>query len=168
MITNPTDRILRSGAQVLCDAAGNITITAASTRSVSINGTGGSFLIASLPGGGVAALAISSAGLVLLQSATGQSATLQSNGGSCAINGSGSVAITSNTGQDIVITAAAGRIVQIGPQLNVTIVKYLTTSVGAGLAALGANCPAVTLTAPFAWVQAQASDGSTIWIPGWK
>lgn len=39
---------------------------------------------------------------------------------------------------------------------------------GAGSAALGANSPAVTNTAPYTWIRAVSSDGSTIYIPAWK
>jgi hypothetical protein len=40
--------------------------------------------------------------------------------------------------------------------------------VGAGSAALGANCPATTATAPYTWLKALASDGSTVYLPAWK
>jgi K319L-like, PKD domain len=43
-----------------------------------------------------------------------------------------------------------------------------TNSTGAGSALLGANCPAVTATAPYKWLQAQSADGSTVYIPCWK
>jgi len=43
-----------------------------------------------------------------------------------------------------------------------------TNTTGAGSAALGANCPASTLTAPYTWVQITTSDGSTAYIPAWK
>lgn len=39
---------------------------------------------------------------------------------------------------------------------------------GAGSALLGANSPAVTLTAPYKWLTVQCSDGSTCYIPAWK
>lgn len=45
--------------------------------------------------------------------------------------------------------------------------KGLNTT-GAGSAALGANCPAVTATAPYTWLKAISSDGSTVYIPCWK
>lgn len=41
-------------------------------------------------------------------------------------------------------------------------------STGAGSAALGANCPAVTLTAPYKWLKFNTSDGSTVYVPSWK
>jgi hypothetical protein len=43
-----------------------------------------------------------------------------------------------------------------------------TNSTGAGSAALGSNCPAGTLTAPYKWIQAVSADGSTVYIPAWK
>lgn len=39
---------------------------------------------------------------------------------------------------------------------------------GAGAAALGANCPASTVTAPYTWLKAKSSDGSAVYIPAWK
>lgn len=41
-------------------------------------------------------------------------------------------------------------------------------STGAGSAALGANCPAVTLTAPYKWIKMLTSDGSTVYYPVYK
>ncbi len=43
-----------------------------------------------------------------------------------------------------------------------------TNSTGAGSALLGTNCPAVTATAPYTWISALSSDGSTVFIPVWK
>lgn len=39
---------------------------------------------------------------------------------------------------------------------------------GAGSAALSTNCPATTTTAPYTWIRAVSSDGSTVYIPCWK
>jgi len=39
---------------------------------------------------------------------------------------------------------------------------------GAGSAALGANSPASTLTAPYTWITVTTADGSTAYIPAWK
>lgn len=39
---------------------------------------------------------------------------------------------------------------------------------GAGSAALGANCPAVTATAPYKWEKITTSDGSECYFPVWK
>lgn len=41
-------------------------------------------------------------------------------------------------------------------------------STGAGAALLGANSPAVTLTAPYTWIQCISSDGSVVYFPVWK
>lgn len=43
-----------------------------------------------------------------------------------------------------------------------------TNTTGAGSATLGANCPAVTASAPYTWIQAKAADGSTVYLPAWK
>lgn len=39
---------------------------------------------------------------------------------------------------------------------------------GAGAAALGANCPAVTVGNPYVWARCITSDGSSGYIPIWK
>jgi len=44
----------------------------------------------------------------------------------------------------------------------------LAGSTGSGSAALGANCPATTLTAPFTWLRVIGPDGSILRIPAWK
>lgn len=49
-----------------------------------------------------------------------------------------------------------------GPRFNHDITN------GAGSAALGANCPATTPTAPFAWTKVTTMDGSTGYVPVWK
>lgn len=41
-------------------------------------------------------------------------------------------------------------------------------STGAGAALLGANSPAVTLTAPYTWIKIKTSDGSDVYVPVWK
>lgn len=46
--------------------------------------------------------------------------------------------------------------------------KYGTVAIGAGNALLGANCPAVTVAAPYAWFTFLSSDGSTVYVPAWK
>lgn len=47
-------------------------------------------------------------------------------------------------------------------------VRYGTNTTGAGSAALGANSPATTNTAPYTWITSKSSDGSTVYIPCWK
>jgi len=39
---------------------------------------------------------------------------------------------------------------------------------GASSASLGVNCPAVTVSAPYTWIQVKTADGSTAHIPAWK
>ena len=47
--------------------------------------------------------------------------------------------------------------------------KFGGTNTAASTAALlGSNCPAVTCTAAYTWVEAVSSDGSTVYIPVWK
>jgi hypothetical protein len=43
-----------------------------------------------------------------------------------------------------------------------------TNTTGAGSAALGSNCPAISVAAPYTWIQITTSDGSTAYIPVWK
>lgn len=47
-------------------------------------------------------------------------------------------------------------------------VQISNNTTGGGLAALGANCPAVTATAPYTWFKMMSSDGSTVYVPAWK
>lgn len=49
-----------------------------------------------------------------------------------------------------------------GPRFNHDITN------GASSAALGANCPAVTATAPYAWTKVTTMDGSVGYMPVWK
>lgn len=44
----------------------------------------------------------------------------------------------------------------------------LKGTTGASSAALGSNCPAVTATAPYSWIEVTTSDGSTAYVPAWK
>jgi hypothetical protein len=46
--------------------------------------------------------------------------------------------------------------------------QFVTGATGAGSAALGANSPAVTNTAPYTWIRVTTADGSTAFIPAWK
>ncbi len=49
------------------------------------------------------------------------------------------------------------------------IIKFSgTNTTGAGSAALGANSPAVTNTAPYTWIQVTSADGSQCYVPAWK
>lgn len=47
-------------------------------------------------------------------------------------------------------------------------VQILNNITGAGTPALGANCPATTLTAPYKWFKMMTADGSTVYVPAWK
>lgn len=46
--------------------------------------------------------------------------------------------------------------------------KFGVDGTGGGSALLGANCPAATVGAPYKWITAKSSDGSTVYIPAWK
>jgi hypothetical protein len=49
------------------------------------------------------------------------------------------------------------------------IVMFRNVTTGAGSAALGANCPATTLTAPKGWIRMRDASGGTIgYIPYWQ
>lgn len=47
-------------------------------------------------------------------------------------------------------------------------VQLANNTTGAGSAALGSNCPAVTASAPYTWFTMMSSDGSTVYVPAWK
>lgn len=53
-------------------------------------------------------------------------------------------------------------------QAYITNLAILANATGAGAAALGANCPAVTPGAPYTWLKMASSDGSTVYVPAWK
>lgn len=63
-------------------------------------------------------------------------------------------------------------LVEVGPtdaDSVMRLVKLKDDPGGTGTASLGlANSPASTLSAPYTWIEATSSDGSTIWIPAWK
>ena len=65
-----------------------------------------------------------------------------------------------------VLTIGAGASIALPLNANVQFSGVNTT--GAGSAALGSNCPATTLTAPYKWVRVLASDGSVCFMPIWK
>lgn len=54
------------------------------------------------------------------------------------------------------------------PDYAGTLMLLTGASTGSGTAALGANSPASTLSAPYTWIQSKAPDGSTVYIPAWK
>lgn len=48
-------------------------------------------------------------------------------------------------------------------------IKVFGDTTGSGtVIGLGTNCPASSLTAPYTWVKVLSSDGSTVWMPGFK
>lgn len=47
-------------------------------------------------------------------------------------------------------------------------VQLSNNTTGTGSAALGANSPATTPTAPYTWFKMMSSDGSTVYVPAWK
>jgi hypothetical protein len=51
---------------------------------------------------------------------------------------------------------------------NVGLPNFSQNTTGAGTPQLGTNSPAVTNTAPYTWITAKSSDGSTVYIPAWK
>lgn len=54
------------------------------------------------------------------------------------------------------------------PAVAPPIRKASDNTTGAGSAALGANSPAITNTAPYTWIKMTSADGSTVFIPAWK
>jgi hypothetical protein len=63
----------------------------------------------------------------------------------------------STTTQDVIALGTANHQVQL---------KNNTT--GSGTAGLGANCPAVTASAPYTWFKMMSSDGSNVYVPAWR
>lgn len=46
--------------------------------------------------------------------------------------------------------------------------RFAGHTTGSGTPALGSNCPATTLTAPFAWIKTTLADGSVVYVPAWR
>ena len=95
------------------------------------------------------------------------------------VDGNGAIAIGASTnagahgavaiGQDHTGAAASTttqNVIALGTALHQLQLKNNTT--GAGSAALGANSPAITNTAPYTWIKMMSSDGSTVYVPCWK
>ena len=86
-------------------------------------------------------------------------------GSSASAGAAGAVAIgcdhtgagAATTTQDVIALGTSAHQVQISK--NAT---------GSGSALLGANSPAVTVSAPYTWFTMMSSDGSTVYIPAWK
>ena len=68
-----------------------------------------------------------------------------------------------HNGTDAIISASAGLL-----SLDTRIKYNSGNTTGAGAALLGSNSPAATLTAPYTWITATSSDGSTVYLPCWK
>lgn len=79
--------------------------------------------------------------------------------------GAGAVAIGTDSGGTGASTTTSNAFV-LGTANHKVQIKNNTT--GAGSAALGGNCPAVTATAPYTWFAMLSSDGSTVYVPAWK
>lgn len=86
-------------------------------------------------------------------------------GAGTSATGNGSVAIgCDNSGASASATSANQ--FALGTPLHQVQISNNTT--GAGSAALGANCPATTATAPYTWFKMLSNDGSTVYVPAWK
>ena len=77
---------------------------------------------------------------------------------------------TATTGATLVtITAGASQTVASTVLSVGGVVKFAgTNSTGSGSALLGANSPATVVSAPYTWIKAIASDGTTVFLPAWK
>lgn len=72
-------------------------------------------------------------------------------------SGSGQITFTPSVNSDLTFaTSGTG------------LVSFKNGSTGSGSAALGANSPAVTNTAPYTWLKLKSPDGSTVYVPAWK
>lgn len=81
------------------------------------------------------------------------------------VTAAGGVAIgTDSTGAGAV--AVLENEIALGTALHQ--VRINNNATGAGTPLLGANCPAVTVTAPYTWLKMLSGDGSTVYVPAWK
>ncbi|HZQ53326.1 MAG TPA: hypothetical protein VFB14_14075 [Bryobacteraceae bacterium] len=62
----------------------------------------------------------------------------------------------------------SGDKLQVAGTVNATSLRIAQNFTGSGSAALGANCPAATPSAPYTWIKMTANDGSTVYVPAWK
>ena len=77
----------------------------------------------------------------------------------------GAVAIgVSTTG----VAASATLANQIALGTTVHLVKFSNNTTGTGSAALGSNCPAATVSAPFTWIKLHSKTGTVVYVPAWK
>ena len=58
--------------------------------------------------------------------------------------------------------------IRSGQTLSIGTVQFTNNATGGGVALLGANSPAGTLSAPFTWLRVVSNDGSTVYVPAWK
>lgn len=122
------------------------------------------------PAGDTTNATTTATGQTLVGFQSGQSSPTQVNyatalGYQALVSAAGAVAIgTDHTGVGASATVQDAFV--LGTALHQ--VQISNNSTGAGSAALGANCPATTLTAPYTWLKMLAGDGSTIYVPGWK
>ena len=126
----------------------------------------------------VEALLIESGSYLLLEDGTSH-LLLESSGGGGG-GSAGPLVATSGGGQATqgsaaglpagAVTAVSGALTAGVPVLGNggTDTISATATTGAGVALLGANSPASTLTAPYTWIQVKAPDGTTVFIPAWK
>jgi hypothetical protein len=81
------------------------------------------------------------------------------------------MAISSN-GNVLIATltdSGSGEKLQVNGDVRVSgNIKPGNNSTGSGSAALGSNCPATTVSAPYTWIRFTAADGSAVWVPAWK
>ncbi len=87
--------------------------------------------------------------------------------GTTGANASGSLLLTNLTASGTLAVTGASTLTGV---LTMSAVPRFngTNTTGAGMALLGSNSPAATLTAPYTWVQITTSDGSTAYVPAWK
>jgi len=123
---------------------------------VSVNFAGGAGNAGSGTGGNGGALTING------------SCTLTTPGSTSFAGGAGHVAGTAGSFTVTSGFSIHGTALSIGVTPTVSGYPVLTGFTGAGSAALGANSPAGTLTAPYAWLKMIHTDGSTVYVPAWK
>jgi hypothetical protein len=80
---------------------------------------------------------------------------------------SGGMIIGATTNQQVVFKQNNNEVFRLIDGFLLSTVVGLE-STGAGSALLGANCPAVTVAAPYKWIKARTSDTSTVYFPVWK
>lgn len=105
---------------------------------------------------GYSSMNVPGAATVNFGTAVGYGTDVRANGGVCIGTDAAGNVSTVTVANDFVLGTA-----------NHT-VKISNNTTGAGSAALGANSPAVTNTAPYTWFKMKAGDGSVVYVPAWK